>query len=42
MDTRILNLPEVQCSFVTCLMLPKGKVSTVDCKSFLQIRVHST
>ena len=33
----VVNLPEVQRSFVTCLLLPKGKVSTVYCKSLFQI-----
>ena len=33
----VINLPEVQRSFVMCLMLPKGKMSTVYFKSFLQI-----
>ena len=36
----IVNLPEVQYSFATCLMLPKGKVLSVYFKYFLQIWVH--
>ena len=37
-----VNLPEVHCSPKTCLMLPKGKVSTVYCKFlfFFKLWVH--
>ena len=36
----VINLPEVQRFFIMCLMQPKGKVSTVHCKSFLQRWMH--